>query len=181
MWGAVIAGAAAMIGKAVISGVTAYNATQEKIKAYKGAAEDIKKATELYSGANLNNAMTEKGMANAAERNAQSMGAATSNFDGTGSTKMSNFMPLKQNVINADKTSDAYNAGANRAKAEADAKYNAATKQAEMALKQADIDYNVKNQTGQAVANGISNITDLTSQIGGWGNKNNNSNNGKGN
>lgn len=185
MWGAVIAGAAAMIGKAVISGVNAYQSTQEKIKAYKGAAEDIRKATELYSGTNLNNAMTEKGMANAAERNAQSMGAAANNFDGTGSTKMANFMPLKQNVINADKTSSAYNAGANRVKTEADAKFNAEKQKAEMALKQADIDYNVKNQTGQAVANGISNITDLTSQFGGWNNNknnnNNNSNNGKGN
>lgn len=176
-WGAVIAVAASMIGKAVVSGITAYNATQDKIKAYKGAAEDIRKATELYSGTNLNNAMTEKGMANAAERNAQSMGAAANNFNGTGSTKMANFMPLKQNVINADKTSSAYNAGANRAKAEADAKYNAATQRAQQLMKQADIDYNVKNQTGQAAANAIGNVTDLTSQFGGWGNNNNNNNN----
>ena len=176
-WGAVIAAAAGMIGKAVVSGVMAYNATQEKIKAYKGAAEDIKKATELYSGTNLNNAMTEKGMANAAERNAQSMGAAANNFNGTGSTKMANFMPLKQNVINADKTSSAYNAGANRAKAEADAKYNAATQRAQQLMKQADIDYNVKNQTGQAIANGIGTIEDLTSQFGGWGKNNNNNSN----
>ena len=170
-WGAVIAAAASMIGKAVVSGITAYNATQDKIKAYKGAAEDIRNATNLYSGTNLNNAMTEKGIANAAERNAQSMGAAASTGNGTGSTKMANFMPLKQNVINADKTSSAYNAGANRAKTEADAKFNAATKQAELAKQQADINYNVKNQTGQAVANGIGAVTDLTSQIGGWGNK----------
>ena len=170
-WGAVIAAAASMIGKAVVNGITAYNATQDKIKAYRGAADDIRNATELYSGTNLNNAMTEKGMANAAERNAQSMGAAANNFNGTGSTKMENFMPLKQNVINADKTSTAYNAGANRAKTEADAQFNAATKQAELDKQQADINYNVANQTGQAVANGIGNITDLTSQIGGWGKK----------
>ena len=170
-WGAVIAAAASMIGKAVVSGITAYNATQDKIKAYRGAAEDIRNATELYSGTNLNNAMTEKGMANAAERNAQSMGAAANNFNGTGSTKMANFMPLKQNVINADKTSTAYNAGANRAKTEADAQFNAATKQAELDKQMADINYNVTNQTGQAISNGIGNITDLTSQIGGWGKK----------
>lgn len=170
-WGAVIAAAASMIGKAVVSGIGAYNATQDKIKAYRGAAEDIRNATELYSGTNLNNAMTEKGMANAAERNAQSMGAAANNFNGTGSTKMENFMPLKQNVINADKTSSAYNAGANRAKTEADAKFNAATKQAELQKEQADINYNVKNQNNQAISNGIGNITDLTSQIGGWGKK----------
>ena len=170
-WGAVIAAAASMIGKAVVSGITAYNATQDKIKAYRGAAEDIRNATELYSGTNLNNAMTEKGMANAAERNAQSMGAAANNFNGTGSTKMANFMPLKQNVINADKTSSAYNAGANRAKTEADAQFNAATKQAELNKQMADINYNVANQTGQAISNGIGNITDLTSQIGGWGKK----------
>lgn len=170
-WGAVIAAAASMIGKAVVSGITAYNATQDKIKAYRGAADDIKKATELYSGTNLNNAMTEKGMANAAERNAQSMGAAANNFNGTGSTKMVNFMPLKQNVINADKTSSAYNAGANRAKTEADAKYSAATKQAELAKQQADINYNVANQNSQAISNGIGAVTDLTSQIGGWGKK----------
>ena len=170
-WGAVIAVAASMIGKAVVSGITAYNATQDKIKAYRGAAEDIRKATELYSGTNLNNAMTEKGMANAAERNAQSMGAAANNFNGTGSTKMANFMPLKQNVINADKTSSAYNAGANRAKAEADAKFNAVKQQADLAKEQADIDYKVKNQTGQAISNGIGNITDLTSQFGGWNKK----------
>lgn len=176
MWGAVIAATASMIGKAVVSGVMAYNATQDKIKAYRGAADDIRKATELYSGTNLNNAMTEKGMANAAERNAQSMGAAANNFNGTGSTKMANFMPLKQNVINADKTSSAYNAGANRAKAEADAKFNAAKQQADLKKELADIDYNVKNQTGQAISNGIGNITDLTSQFGGWGKKENNNN-----
>ena len=176
-WGAVIAVAASMIGKAVVSGITAYNATQDKIKAYRGAAEDIRKATELYSGTNLNNAMTEKGMANAAERNAQSMGAAANNFNGTGSTKMANFMPLKQNVINADRTSSAYNAGANRAKTEADAKYNAAKQQADLQKEQADINYNVANQNSQAITNGIETLTDLTSQFGGWGkNKNSNSN-----
>lgn len=171
MWAAVIMGAVSMVSKAVISGVNAYNATQEKVKAYKGAAEDIRNATNLYSGTNLNNAMTEKGMANAAERNAQSMGAAANNFNGTGSTKMANFMPLKQNVINADKTASAYNAGANRVKTENDAKYNAATQRAQQLMKQADIDYNVKNQTGQAISNGIGTLTDLTSQIGGWGKK----------
>ena len=176
----VIAAAASMIGKAVFSGINAYNATQDRIKAYRGAAEDIKKATELYSGTNLNNAMTEKGMANAAERNAQSMGAAANNFNGTGSTKMANFMPLKQNVINADKTSSAYNAGANRAKAEADAKFNAEKQKADLAKEQADINYNVATQNSQAISNGIGNLSDLTSQFGGWG-KNNNSNNGKGN
>ena len=170
-WGVVIAAAASMIGKAVVSGITAYNATQDKIKDYRGAAEDIRNATNLYSGTNLNNAMTEKGMANAAERNAQSMGAAANNFNGTGSTKMANFMPLKQNVINADKTSSAYNAGANRAKTEADAQFNAAKQQADLTKQQADINYNVANQTGQAISNGIGNITDLTSQIGGWGKK----------
>lgn len=171
MWGSVIAAAGSMVLKAVVSGTIAYQSTQDKIKAYRGAAEDIRNATNLYSGTNLNNAMTEKGMANAAERNAQSMGAAANNFNGTGSTKMVNFMPLKQNVINADKTSNAYNAGANRAKTEADAKYNAATKQADLAKQQADINYNVANQTGQAAANAIGNVTDLTSQIGGWGKK----------
>ena len=170
-WGAIIAAAASMIGKAVISGITAYNATQDKIKAYRGAAEDIRNATNLYSGTNLNNAMTEKGMANAAERNAQSMGAAANNFNGTGSTKMANFMPLKQNVINADKTSSAYNAGANRVKTEADAKFNAAKQQADLQKEQADINYNVANQNSQAISNGIGTITDLTSQIGGWGKK----------
>ena len=170
-WGAIIAAAASMIGKAVVSGITAYNATQDKIKAYRGAAEDIRNATNLYSGTNLNNAMTEKGMANAAERNAQSMGAAANNFNGTGSTKMENFMPLKQNVINADKTSSAYNAGANRAKTEADAKFNAAKQQADLQKEQADINYNVANKTGQAVTNGIGSVIDLTSQIGGWGKK----------
>ena len=171
MWSAVLAGAASMIGKAVVSGITAYNATQDKIKAYRGAAEDIRNATNLYSGTNLNNAMTEKGMANAVERNAQSMGAAANNFNGTGSTKMANFMPLKQNVINADRTAEAYNAGANRAKTEADAKFNAATKQAELNKQQADINYNVANQNSQAISNGIGAITDLTSQFGGWGKK----------
>ena len=170
-WGAVIAAAASMIGKAVVSGITAYNATKDKIKAYRGAAEDIRNATNLYSGTNLNNAMTEKGMANAAERNAQSMGAAANNFNGTGSTKMANFMPLKQNVINADKTSSAYNDGANRVKTEADAKFNAAKQQADLQKEQADINYNVANQTGQAVTNGIGAVTDLASQIGGWGKK----------
>lgn len=176
MWAAVIMGAVSMVSKAVISGVNAYNATKEKVKAYRGAADDIRNATNLYSGTNLNNAMTEKGMANAAERNAQSMGAAANNFNGTGSTKMANFMPLKQNVINADKTSSAYNAGANRAKTEADAKFNAAKQQADLQKEQAGINYNFANQNSQAITNGIGTLTDLTSQFGGWGKKENNNN-----
>lgn len=171
MWGSVIAAAASMIGKAVVNGVTAYQATKEKVKAYQQAALDIRQATDLYSGANLNSAMTEQGMANAAERNAQAMGAAAGNFDGQGSTKMANFMPLKQNVINSDRTTDAYNAGANRAKQEADAKYDAATKKAQQTMEQADIAYNVKNQTGQAVSNAIGGVTDLVGQFGGMGSK----------
>ena len=171
MWGAIIGAAAKMIGGAVVNGITAYNATKEKVAAYKNAAIDIRNATELYSGDALNSAMTEQGMANAAERNAQAMGAATGNFDGSGSTKMANFMPLKQNVINSDRTTDAYNAGANRAKQEADAKYGAATTRAEQVMKQADIDYNVKNQTAQTAANAVGSIADLAGQIGGVGNK----------
>lgn len=171
MWGAIIGAAAKLIGGAVVNGVTAYNATKEKVAAYKNAAIDIRNATELYSGANLNSTMTEQGFKNAAERNAQAMGAAAGNFDGSGSTKTSNFMPLKQNVINSDRTTDAYNAGANRAKQEADAKYGAATTRAEQVMKQADIDYNVKNQTGQAVANAAGSIVDLAGQIGGMRSK----------
>ncbi|MBO5809684.1 MAG: hypothetical protein J6R32_02530 [Bacteroidales bacterium] len=167
MWGAIIGAAAKMIGGAVVNGITAYNATKEKVAAYKNAALDIRNATELYSGANLNSAMTEKGIANAAERNAQAMGAAAGNFDGSGSTKMANFMPLKQNVINSDKTTDAYNTGANRAQQEANAKYDAATKRAEQVMKQADIDYNVKNQIGQTAANAAGSLVDLAGQIGG--------------
>lgn len=171
MWGAIIGAAAKMIGGAVVNGITAYNATKEKVAAYKNAAIDIRNATELYSGANLNSAMTEQGMANAAERNAQAMGAAAGNFDGSGSTKMANFMPLKQNVINSDRTTDAYNAGANRAKQEADAKYDAATKKAQQTMEQADINYNVKSQTGQAISNAAGSLVDLAGQFGGMGSK----------
>lgn len=173
MWSAIIQAAAKMIGKAVLSGVTAYNATKEKVAAYKNAAIDIRNATNLYSGANLNSAMTEKGMANSAERNSQAMGSAANNFTGQGSTKMANFMPLKQNVINSDKTMEAYNAGANRYNTEANAKYDAATKKAQQTMKQADIDYNVKNQTGQAISNAAGSVVDLVGQIGGMGNKQN--------
>lgn len=171
MWGAIIGAAAKMIGGAVVNGITAYNATKEKVAAYKNAAIDIRNATELYSGANLNSAMTEQGTANAAERNAQAMGAAAGNFTGQGSTKMENFMPLKQNVINSDRTTDAYNAGANRAQQEADARYDAATKKAQQTMEQADINYNVKNQTGQAISNAAGSLVDLAGQFGGMGNK----------
>lgn len=169
MWGAIISAAAQMIGGAVISGVTAYQSTKEKVQAYKNAALDIQTATNLYSGTNLNNAMTEKGIANAATRNAQAMGAAASNFDGTSSTKMANFIPLKQNVINSDRTTDAYNAGANRYNTEANAKYNQATTRAQQIMNQADINYNVANKTGQAVSNAAGSIANLAGQIGGFG------------
>ena len=169
MWGAIIGAAAKVIGGAVVNGIAAYNATKEKVAAYKNAAIDIRNATELYSGANLNSAMTEKGMANAAERNAQAMGASVNDFNGGGSNKMANFMPLKQNVINSDKTTDAYNAGANRAQQEANAKYDAATKKAQQTMEQADINYNVKQQMGTTAANAVGSIADVASQIGGLG------------
>lgn len=173
MWGAIIQAAASMIGGAVINGVTAYQATKTKVEAYKNAAIDVRNATELYSGNALNSAMTEKGMANAAERNAQSMGSSAGNFTGTGSTKMANFMPLKQNVINSDKTTDAYNAGANRYNTEANAKYDAATKRAQQLMEQADIQSNVQNQIGQTASNAVGSVADLASQIGGMGKNNN--------
>ena len=166
-FGAVIAAAAQMVSGAIVNGIVAYTSTQEKVAAYKSAAIDIRNATELYSGANLNSAMTEQGTANAAERNAQSMGAAANDFTGQGSTKMENFMPLKQNVINSDKTTAAYNAGANRAQQEANAAYDAKTKQAQQVMEQADIMTNVKNQTGQAVSNAIGGMADLAGNIGG--------------
>lgn len=170
-WGAIIQAAASMIGGAVVNGVVAYQSTKEKVAAYKNAAIDIRNATELYSGANLNSAMTEQGMANAAERNAQSMGTAAGNFTGQGSTKMANFMPLKQNVINSDRTTEAYNAGANRAQQEANAKYDAATKKAQQTMEQADLQYRVQNAIGQTAANAAGSVVDLAGQIGGMGNK----------
>lgn len=172
-WGAIIQAAASMIGGAVINGITAYQSTKDKVAAYQQASLDIRNATNLYSGANLNSAMTEQGMANAATRNAQSMGASANNFTGQGSTKMANFMPLKQNVINSDKTTDAYNAGANRYNTEANAKYNQSTAQAQQLMNQADLRYNVANQTGQAISNAAGSIADLAGQIGGMGKENN--------
>lgn len=172
-WGAIIQAAASMIGGAVINGITAYQSTKEKIQAYQNAAIDIRNATNAYSGEALNSAMTEKGTMNAAERNAQAMGAAANDFTGQGSTKMANFMPLKQNVISSDKTTDAYNTGANRAQQEAGSKYNAATTRAQQVMNQADINYNVANQTSQAISNAVGSIADVAGQIGGMGKKEN--------
>lgn len=166
MWGAVIAQAAKMIVGGVVSGVTAYRANSDKVASYEQAAKDVEAAAEKYSGATLNNNMFQAGVANAASRNAKSYGAAQSNFNGNSSSGMANWNKMNQNIKNADATTEGYNQGANREKTMANALYNKDTASAQQAMNQADINYNVTNQTGQAISNGIGSLADLAGTIG---------------
>lgn len=154
-WGAVIGG----IFGGIAGGVTQAVATRQRSKAYSQAADELKKATEKYSGRNaFNNLMT--------QGYNQAKGAAVGTNDqpiqtgGLGVTQYAN-----SNLNNG--MGSAFSTGASNAAQLNDAKYNAIKQQQEMNMKQADTNAGVINQTGQAVANTAGGLAQLYGQTKG--------------
>lgn len=180
MFGIAIAAAAGAIIGGVANGITTAMQTKKLAKAYREAADQMKEATEKYSGKNLYGAMKTAGnqMADTYARNAQQAFTNTANPGQT-----NNMMALaKQNMdATAQNTNDAAQSGRqlgqNLKKSDYDAKYNTETVAAQQALKQAGIDYNVANQATQSITGGLADLANTYSNIAGGVSRSKNSGN----
>ena len=175
MFDLVIATIAGAVVGATVKGVTAYKTTMKNADEYKEAAEDVRKATEEYSGRNAYNRMTQAGndlayqLGTAAGNEA--LGISNDVMQNPGSTGAGVNAAALQNAQNVGDTAlNAANAGfqqgMNNEKSLMDAKYNAATQKAQQKMKKADIDYNVDNQIAEEGFNTASNALNTANTIG---------------
>lgn len=153
--------AGAVIGGAV-NGVVAAKSTNDKVSAYRKAAEDVKAAANKYSGENAYKSMVNQGqnyMGQDARSMANEMAAATyqPTNPGVGASAQANALNVSNRASNA--TNEAglggFSTGMSDAAASNAAKFNAATVQAQQLMNQADIRYGVANQTAQTAMQGL--------------------------
>lgn len=161
MFSLVIAAIGGAIVGGVVNGVATSNANKKKLAATEKAAKDMKKATEEYSGKRALEKMYEAGL-----QNAQTYGTSVGNEMASQS-----FTPQSPGSTNAGVNTEAMQSGteagntaksatqsgfetgmANQAALNA-AEYNKQAAKTDLELKQADIDYNVANQTAQGLMN----------------------------
>ena len=129
-----------------------------KVAAYKKYAKDIKDAAELYSGTAANNAMTEAAKQEGIKQQANNV--AMSQDQGQNNTMAEAL--AGQNAVSAnDGFGSGFAQGAINKKTDLDAKYNAATTEAQAALNQANIDTNVKQQMANTAWNAAGGMADL--------------------
>lgn len=180
MFGLVIATVAGAVIGGAVQGATAYKNAMDNAKAYKKAADDIKKATEKYSGKEGYNKMVQEGMDYASD-----IGTAAGNEalafqyspENPGSTGAGTASQAAQNAGNVADTASmsalsGFNQGMANQQARNEALYNKETTQAQQALKQANIDYNVANQTAQLGMDAVSGILNAGNSIIPKGNSN---------
>lgn len=164
-----VAGAA--IGGAV-QGVTAFVTTKEKAGAYRQAAQQVRDATEKYSGKNAYDSMVNKGQ-DYMTQDMASMGTemAANTYQptnpGAGASAQANALNAADrsaNVVNATGL-NALQSGMSDANAANQAKYNAATTQAQQLMNQADINFNVANQAVQEGLGAAGNIAQTANSL----------------
>lgn len=174
MFGTIIAAIGGAIVGGVVQGVATTKANKAKVEAYKDAAKKVRKATEEYSGKKGFEKQFAEGIDTAGDlgtamANQVSANTYVPNAPGTTGTGV-----LADAYGNAKGAADAtqnmaengfYQGMSNQANLNA-ANYNKETAEADLAMKQADIDYNVANQTAQEVLNGASNIAKTAQQTG---------------
>ena len=140
------------IAGGIIQGTTAAQTNKIKTQAYRNAAKDMADATRKYSGANLDSQMTNAGVENARNQGMiRSQGEASKVGSGNANAAASAYSG-QQNIDSSFDTTGDYGTGASNAYKNASGKYGAQANKTGLALKQADIDYNVANQ---AVAGGL--------------------------
>ena len=160
MWGQAIGAIVGGVAGGIINGYAAYKMNQDRVNAYKKAAEDVRKAAEKYSGQNAYNTMQNTGNQEAVNVNRNTL-AAGGQMDNVSGTPAMNAADLS----NANGTLQGYTLGANNAKTGMDSKYYRDTALARTAMKQADIDYKTANQTAQTVMNTASGLADVYKNI----------------
>lgn len=149
----------------VVSGVTTYNLIGREISEYSKARDDIRDATNKYSG---EQAYTN--MINAAKQNAEFMGRTAD------TTSAINTNPGGRYVMStaadaADPTANAvmggYSQGMSNAAQIMDAKFDKATKNAQTKMNQAGINYQVGQQATQGIVGGLQGIGKTWTEIAG--------------
>lgn len=162
MFSMIIAAVAGAVIGGAVNGAVAYKTTQDKSKAYSKAAEDVKAAAEKYSGTNAYNSMVNQGqkyMTNDAASMASEMAANIYQPENPGSvgTAQGNALAAGNKAGNAinEAALGGFESGMSDANAANQAKFNAETVKAQQLMNQADINYNVANQTAQTAMQGL--------------------------
>ena len=154
----VIAAVAGGLINGVVNGATTAYQTQQRANSYKSAAESVRTAADKYSGMNEYGRMQAAGQEWANEMNKLAHSNAINNIGlEQGATAMTGVNKHANDVSNSDVTNEAFQEGAQRQNLKDNALYNKETTQAQQAMKQADIDYNVANATTQAGMNALGN------------------------
>lgn len=172
MWASIIAAVGGAVIGGAVRGVVASETNKKKIEAYQNAAKQVKEAADKYSGEAGFQRMIDRANMYASE-DAQSMGnemaAATYAPTNPGAVEGKNAAAYNAageagNAVN-NTAMNSYNQGMVDANAENQAKYNANTVEAQQAMKQADIDYGVANQTAQEALNTAGNAAQTWNQL----------------
>lgn len=173
MWGAIIAAVSGAVIGGAVQGITAYETTEQKVGAYKKASEDVRNATNKYSGKNALDTMTSSGKDYATEMGnavggqmvADNIAPTGPGVTGAGANALA--YNNSQNVGNSAQSAaqNGFNQGVSNAQTMNDALYNKETVGAQQAMNQADINYNVANQTAQEAMNTASNIANTYNQL----------------
>lgn len=173
MWGQIIATIAGAVVGGVVKGVTAWNTSVKNAEEYKQAAQDVRSATDKYSGQQGYDKMMQSGINEAYE-----LGTAAANENvadayvptgpgATGSGANTNAYQSAKNVgANANQAAQSgFDQGMSMQQARNQALYNANTALAQQKMKQADIDYNAANQAIQEGMNVASNAANTYNSL----------------
>jgi hypothetical protein len=166
----VIAAIAGAVIGGITQGVTTAITTNEKVKALQQAANQAREMANKYSGAELNRKMTEAGQANAQNLNQSDLANQLNQMTNTSGAAMAN---ANNNPSFQNNYAGYYKQGADRESAMNAAQYGKEQADIERNLKQADINYNVANQTAQAGLNAVGGVAGGIADMGGFGNNSN--------
>jgi hypothetical protein len=137
------------IAGAVSNGVSSFANNKKLANAYRKAAKQYAEATEKYSGKNAEIANWNAGMRESNQLGQQDWNKAAA----TGTDPF--------NMDTSNRAAEGMNLGQQQQSQLNNAMFNKETAEAQAALKQAGIDYQVANQTQQAVANAAGGMADL--------------------
>lgn len=158
-----IAAAAGAILSGITQGVTTALTTNQKVKALQDAANQARDMANKYSGTELNRKMTEAGQANAQRLNQSDLANQLNQMTNTSGAAMAN---ANNNPSFKNNYEDYYKQGADREAAMNAAQYSKEQADIERNIKQADVNYNVANQTAQAGLNAAGGLASVAGDLG---------------
>lgn len=165
MYYQLIAAAAGAILGGITQGVTTALTTNQKVKALQDAANQARDMANKYSGTELNRKMTEAGQANAQNLNQSDLANQLNQMVNTSGAAMAN---ANNNPAFQNNYADYYKQGADREASLNAAQYSKEQADIERNLKQADVNYNVANQTAQAGLNAAGGLASVAGDLGGF-------------